>query len=159
MADVALARRWKPVRIFESGRRLTTWTVAGMVAVLVTVLVGAVVAVGRPEPAPEGLPDAGVLTGWALPLVRALMELFAVGTIGMLLCAAFLLPASAGVLGLAGGRVLRLAGRWAWGWLACSSTMVVLVTSDVVGVPIGDVLGSSALLRYGWQLPEGRLRS
>jgi cytochrome c oxidase assembly factor CtaG/putative copper export protein len=158
MSEVALVRRCTPTRTLpEPDRHLGHWMAVGIplvVAAVVTVTL--VLSGGRPKPAPAGLPDAGAVTGWMLPLVRAMMDLGAVGAIGSLLTAAFLVRARNGHLGAVGVKALRVAAIWAWGWTVSAAAMVVLTTSDVLGITLSEVLRSPTALFYAWRLPEGR---
>ena len=86
---------------------------------------------GLPQAVPEGLPDAGALTGWALRIVSLLATVAAVGTVGSLVVAAVLLPArSDGGLVAAGRRAASAAGRWATGWAVLTA---VRAGADGVG--------------------------
>lgn len=157
MADVDLVERVREAPVHEAGRRSTPWPALGVLLTMaVAVVVTLTVSGGAPRPAPAGLPDPGAVTGWSLPLVRGAMDLGAIGTVGSLLTAAFLLPSSDGRLGVTGRKALRAAAWWAWAWMASSLALVTVSTSDVLGVPMSTVLGAPALQRYGWQLPEGR---
>ena len=53
---------------------------------------------GAPEPSPAGIPDPGLLVGWALPAIAYLTQLSAVVVAGFLLAAVFLLPTSKDVV-------------------------------------------------------------
>ena len=107
------------------------------VAVLALTLGGAV-----QEPLP-GLPDAGPLARWGLPVVRGLHDAAAAVTVGLLVLAALLLPATAGrprdeLHGLR-LRAVRLAGGTAAGWAVAAAAVLVLTYADVVGSsPLDD---------------------
>jgi putative copper resistance protein D len=74
-------------------RRLRWLVPAALVASAVLALVVAlVVGGGEYQPSVPGLPDAGGLVGWGLPLVRLLAVGAAVMTVGWLLAAAVLDP-------------------------------------------------------------------
>ena len=92
-------------------------------AVLVVVLLAGG---GAPQPVPVGLPDAGPVTGWGLPLVRLAADLLGIATLGLLLAAAFLLPSPAAGLADLPARAAIWAGRAATAWLAAVAVEVVL---------------------------------
>lgn len=129
---------------------------AGTGVALAAVLVAAlVVGGGAPSPSPEGLPDAGPVTGWGLPVAHLLVRLLAVLTVGQLVFAALLgssssTRASAGML-----RALRGTTWTAGGWLAAELVSLVLTASTVYGVPVAR-LSTQAVLALATELPVGR---
>lgn len=129
---------------------------AGTGVALAAVLVAAlVVGGGAPSPSPEGLPDAGPVTGWGLPVAHLLVRLLAVLTVGQLVFAALLgssssTRASAGTL-----RALRGTTWTAGGWLAAELVSLVLTASTVYGVPVPR-LSTQAVLALATELPVGR---
>ncbi|MEU8175461.1 cytochrome c oxidase assembly protein [Microbispora hainanensis] len=104
---------------------------------------------GRPQPAIQGLPSPGALTTWGLPVIRLVHDACAVATVGTLLAAAVLAPAS-------GRTVLRAAGDWALGWAASAAVTEVLTLSDFLGLPPGDALRSGALPTFLLHIPQGQ---
>ncbi len=92
-----------------------------------------------PGPVPEGLPDPGRLTEWALPVARVLTDLAGVLTVGVLLLAGFLLPAKAGQLTATGLRAMRWASWTAGVWAMAAAAQFVLTTADVIGVPLSTL--------------------
>lgn len=116
--------------------------VLAAVVALATCVVTLLLAGGRPESVPEGLPDAGAVTGWGLRVATLLARLAAVVTVGCLLVGAVLLPAGRDRAGasedLARRAVVR-AGGWAAAWAALSACVLVLTISDTVGVPLADL--------------------
>lgn len=129
---------------------------AGLVAVA-SCLTALAVTGGLPQAVPEGLPDAGALTGWGLRLVSLLATLAAVGTVGSLVVAAVLLPARAdGGLGGTARQSVSAAGRWAAAWAVMTAGELVLTASDVAGVPVtrvgGQVVAEVASTRPGTAL-------
>ncbi len=118
---------------------------------------GVLVARGSTAPSLPGLPglsDAGDLTRRLLPLSRAAFDLTAVGAVGTLVAAGWLLPP-----GSAEGdrdRLLRASARWGAAWSVAALVQLLLTTSTIVGVPLGSLLRSPTLLAYGSSLPQGR---
>lgn len=157
MAELTATRRIAPGPVPRAGGPARSWpTAAQLLPGMGLVVLAVILLLGGPTPSPEGLPDAGPVTGWLLPVARGAMDLAAVATLGSLVAAVFLVPAPGDRISGTAHRALTLAGRFAWVWAAAATALVVLTTSDVVGVRLRDVLGSPALLRFGWQLPEGR---
>jgi putative copper resistance protein D len=112
--------------------------VAALVACLV--LVGALVAGGgRPAAGLAGLPDAGPMTGWGLPLLRLASTISAVGTIGLLLMGAVLVASPGQVLTSPASAALRASARWAAAWCALTAGLLLLTASDTTGVPLTGV--------------------
>ncbi|MDQ4008306.1 MAG: CopD family protein, partial [Actinomycetota bacterium] len=138
-ADVAAAR--------------PAWLLAAPPVAVLVLIVALVLGGGAPEPPVSGLPDPGALTAWGLPVARLAFDLCAVGVLGTLVVT-LLLPAEGWAASAA--QTLRTARWFASAW-ACSAVAVVLLTvSDVLGVPLGAVLGSEGLLGYVWQLSQSR---
>ncbi|MGY1826011.1 copper resistance D family protein [Blastococcus sp. SYSU DS0541] len=123
--DDARARtRWRPPRAVGL-------TAAGLAALLLGALV---VGGGAPEPAPSGLPGAGPLVGWGLPVITLAGRVSAVGTVGALLLAAVLLPRRAGPPEEV-RRALRAASTWALAWAGAAALGALLTVSRLVGTP------------------------
>jgi cytochrome c oxidase assembly factor CtaG/putative copper export protein len=122
-------------------------------SVLVVVLL---VGHGAPQPVPVGLPDAGPITGWGLPLSRLAADLLGIGTLGLLLAAAFLLPSPATGLADIPARAALWAGRAATAWLVAVAIETVLTVSDILGAPPGTVLEPTVLRSFASQTSQGR---
>ncbi|TDC07606.1 hypothetical protein E1267_12910 [Nonomuraea longispora] len=127
--------------------------VVGVVGVGVVVLVS-VLWFGGGAGAPEiaGLPSAGPLAEWGLPLVRLGHDLCAVACVGALLAAGVLAPAGSPEV----ARCVRAAGWWALGWAFASLTGYVLTLSTFFALPPARILAASHLLGYGTSLPQTR---
>lgn len=128
------------------------WLLAGVaVLALALALNGA-----APRSLPAGLPDAGLLVGWLLPVVTFVGRLAAVSTIGLLVAAVFLLPGASGnVEGLA-ARAVVVAGRCAWTWSAACMATYVLAAADILGRPLHQ-MSVGTLWSFGADTPLGRL--
>lgn len=114
----------------------------GLLAVLVLAL-----ALGDavPEPAVPGLPDAGLVTGWGVPLARLLVRVAALGTIGTLLFAAVLSAAPGGRLSGAAQRAVHACSWWALAWALSSTAGAVLSVSSLYGVPLNALTPGSVV--------------
>lgn len=126
------------VVIAVPSRRVAARTVGSTVAVLVvTVLATSVLTSPLLLAGPvEGLSEAGPLTEYAAPVVRALRTLGAVATVGALALAVVAVPAAQ----LSHTRRLRAAaGRWALLWCLASAASVLVELSQVAGSPLVDV--------------------
>ncbi|MGZ4429750.1 MAG: hypothetical protein ACXVEV_15615, partial [Nocardioidaceae bacterium] len=97
-----------------------TLLVAGAVLVVVLLAGG-----GAPQPVPAGLPDAGPLTGWALPAARLAADLAGFAAVGLLLAAGVLLPAPDGRLRPVALRETLWAVRAAVVWLVAVAAEAV----------------------------------
>lgn len=121
--------------------RLLLAGAAAATAALVLALLGAG---GAPVAAPDGLPDAGLGTGWGLPAATLLLHLAAVVTVGSLLTGAVLVPATGGALQRAGLAAVRAAGSSAVCWAVLGAATSLLTASSVLGLPVADVLAGAA---------------
>ncbi|MGZ4591921.1 MAG: cytochrome c oxidase assembly protein, partial [Actinomycetes bacterium] len=111
---------------------------------------------GAPAPVPAGLPDAGALTGWGLPVVRLLSDLAGMATVGLLLATALLLPSPATRLSSAAASTARLAAGTASVWVLGVLVEAVFTLSDLLGSPPGSVLEPSVLRSFLGQTTQGR---
>ncbi|MGZ4501493.1 MAG: cytochrome c oxidase assembly protein [Nocardioidaceae bacterium] len=128
-----------------------TLLVAGAVLVVVLLAGG-----GAPQPVPAGLPDAGPLTGWALPAARLAADLAGFAAVGLLLAAGVLLPAPDGRLRPVALRETLWAVRAAVVWLVAVAAEAVLTVSDILGVPLGRATDPAVLRSFLTQVPQGR---
>ncbi|MEV4068142.1 cytochrome c oxidase assembly protein [Nonomuraea fuscirosea] len=106
---------------------------------------------GAGVPPIAGLPAAGPLTDWGLPLARFAHELCAVACVGTAL-AAVLAP----VASPESARCLRAAGWWALGWAFASLLGYLLTLSSFIPMPVADLLAAPGLLSVGTDLPQTR---
>jgi len=107
------------------------------VVVALAVLLGAVLVTGAVAPGVPGLPDAGTVVRWGIPLVRVLHDLAAALTVGLLVVAATIVPETGRPAGGVSRRVVAV--RYA------ALTSVVWVVAGVVGLVLSfaDVDGRS----------------
>lgn len=126
---------------------------AGAASIAAGLVLLAVAAGGGAEQQIAGLPDAGPLTRWGLPLVRFLYDLCAVGTVGTLLAAAVLAPAGSPER----PACARAAGRWASGWAVTVVLSYLLTVSDVLARPVADLLAAPDLLAAGLSVVQARV--
>ncbi|MER7787116.1 cytochrome c oxidase assembly protein [Streptomyces sp. NPDC097640] len=107
-----------------------------------------------PEAVP-GLPDAGPVTAWGLPLARTAADLAAVCTVGALLLVAVLAPGGGRRLGARRMRVLALAAVSSGGWLLATLAGLVFTASDLLAQPPADVLDPTVLADVAVNTPQG----
>jgi cytochrome c oxidase assembly factor CtaG/putative copper export protein len=108
---------------------------------------------GRPRPAIPGLPSPGPVTLWGLPVVRLVLDVCAVMTVGLLVTAAVL------AMGRDEGertRITRGARWWAAAWALSAALTFVLTLSDFLGLPVQEALASETLVSFAFQIPQGR---
>ncbi|WP_020575724.1 cytochrome c oxidase assembly protein [Actinopolymorpha alba] len=137
---------------FGTGWLVPVGIVAGAIGMLVVALV---VGGGRPRPAPDGLPDPGMLTGWGLPAAKLAMDLSAVGTVGSLLFGV-LAPSRGGTLDTAAARAVRGASGWAWAWAVSTVLTLVFTLSDFLGAPVTRLDYQNTLAGFISQVSQGR---
>lgn len=121
----------------RAARRTLMVVVPLVVAAAVALLLGE-----RDVPVP-GIRDAGPLNESVLLLARAVSEVAAVGTVGVLLVMAALVPADLARDRL--GRLGTVAGRWAAVWAAASVVLLLVTCAEIVGVGVVDLIRSGGL--------------
>ncbi|WP_245541676.1 bifunctional copper resistance protein CopD/cytochrome c oxidase assembly protein [Sporichthya polymorpha] len=115
-------------------------SVVGLAVPLTAIAVacGAVLLTGGAAALPAGVPDPGSLARWGLPMLKAMHDVAAAGTIGLLVLAAVLVPAQPGSrgrdLGATGLRATRAAGAGALVWAGAGFGVLVLSYADLSGV-------------------------
>lgn len=109
-------------------------------------LVGAALAAGAPiGPSTDGLPDAGALVRWGVPVLRLAATVVGVLTVGLLLTCGVLAP------GGGGAGVAPLAGSWA----VLGVALAVLGVHEIAAVPLGG-LGPADVVATAWALGPTR---
>jgi putative copper resistance protein D len=132
------------------------WIVAAVVVLLVVALAAGI----RWEPAPDGLPDAGRLVVDGIPLLRLVQLLAGGALLGFTLSAVALDPGakgpSAGVLTGEGRRDLTVAVVAAALLSLASGVLALLTLADILGVPLGQVLAPGVVTTYLWDVDVSR---
>jgi cytochrome c oxidase assembly factor CtaG/putative copper export protein len=101
-----------------------------------------------------GLPDAGLLTRWGLPVSKAMMNLSAAFTIGLLLLAVVLTPLRDGRPAPSARHSLQAATWSALVWAAATVATLVFQLSDILGLPPAQVVGDE-LTSYAGSTSQG----
>ena len=113
-------------------------TIAAAVPLAVLVALVCLLVAGQLEQTQPGLPDAGSLVRVGLPTARAIQDLAAALTVGLLMLAALVLPPSRPELGdqLVGhrARAVRFAAVASTCWLLVGALTLVLTYADVAGI-------------------------
>ncbi|MGI5194303.1 cytochrome c oxidase assembly protein [Streptomyces sp. CA-288835] len=125
------------------------------VCLAVAVTVAAVRAGGGATVEIPGIPDAGAVTAWGLPVARTVTDAAAVATIGSLLLVVVLLPGGKR-LGPTQLRYLNWAAAAGALWAAASAATLVFTLSDLFAQPVGDVLSPAVLADFVSTDPQGR---
>ncbi|SDJ21458.1 putative copper resistance protein D [Nonomuraea maritima] len=129
--------------------------VAGAVAAIVALAIG-MIAGGRAFPRIiPGLPDAGVVVRWGLPLSKLLMDAAGLVTVGVLLMAALLLPNDKGVLGKSALTYVRAASWSALAWAGAAFLAIVFSVADSFGRTVPQILERTMLTSYATQTTQG----
>lgn len=102
-----------------------------------------------------GLPDAGRVTAFGLPIARLLADLAGAVTVGAAVSATFLLPGLDRTVGPAAYRQLRLAGLAALVWAAAAAALLLFTVSDILGQPVAD-LSPRTVLSFGLSVAQGQ---
>lgn len=149
----------QPVAAAPERARFGPWPyLAGLlVAGLLTLVVALLAGGGAPQPAPAGIPDAGPVTGWALPASRLLADAAAVLAAGAAFTAAMLLPpGSDRSLGGCGARLVRTGAVAAGCCAVLAGVEIVFTYSDFLGIPIGTALANPGLSSFVADTVQGR---
>ncbi|GAA3735129.1 putative copper resistance protein D [Spinactinospora alkalitolerans] len=101
-----------------------------------------------------GLPDAGALTRWGLPVAKTTMDIAGALTLGVLLLAVVLLPSDRGVLSDQAQSYVRAASWIALVWAVAAGATLVFQLSDVLGLPPMEVIGDQ-LTSYAGSVSQG----
>ncbi|MDA8368565.1 MAG: cytochrome c oxidase assembly protein [Nocardiopsaceae bacterium] len=125
-------------------------TAACLIALIIALVAGGTVT-ARVIP---GLPDAGPLTRWGLPVATVAVDVTAVLTIGLLLLATFLLPSDKGVLGKQALSYVRAASWTGLAWAVAAAAKLVFQLSDLFGLRLSEVVGNQ-LTSYAGSVAQG----
>ncbi|GGS88090.1 cytochrome c oxidase assembly protein [Nonomuraea spiralis] len=135
--------------------RTARLALAGGAAAVVALVIG-MIAGGRAFPRIiPGLPDAGAVVRWGLPVSKLLMDVTGVLTVGLLLAAALLLPNDKGMLGKAGLLYVRSASWTALGWAGSAFLAIVFTTADSWGRTVPQILNREYLTSTATQTTQG----
>jgi putative copper resistance protein D len=97
-----------------------------------------------------GLPDAGAVVRWGLPIVRAIHDLAAASTVGLLVVAATIIPEARGT-----SRRIT-AARYACGsgvvWVVAGLVGLVFTFASISGTPLSDPAFGTQLQTFVFQL-------
>lgn len=148
--------RTLPRPVWSRRRRLGTWSAAAATAGVVVLVVALHAGGGAPAPAADGLPTAGAVTGWGLPLLRWMVDVLAMATIGTLLAAGVLLPPERDGLTARSLRLVQLGSRLALAWAAAAAVSIVFTFSDFVGTPLRYALDPVRILALVRDVTQGR---
>jgi cytochrome c oxidase assembly factor CtaG/putative copper export protein len=125
--------------------------VVGLAVLWVVLIAG-----GGAAPAAAGLPDAGAVTRWGLPVVRFLSDAAATGTVGLLLIGAFCIPGADSRITATGYRLTRWASSIAFVWVAAVAVEALLTLSDLLGQPLSAASPGRSLVSFVSDVSQGR---
>jgi putative copper resistance protein D len=123
---------------------------AGVVLVVALVVGRAVDATTLP-----GIPSAGPLTEWTLPVLTLVSEILGVLTVGLTVTAAFLLPGDGRSVAAHGWLLLRRVSWAALAWALTSAAVLVFAVSDVLGMPVAR-LSRPSVLSFAFSISQGQ---
>lgn len=120
-------------------------------------IVGVLISGASYEAPPNGLPDAGAFVGWSLPIIKALVLVAQMATVGMLLLAGFLDPELGKTVVSRRGRTAMLKAAVAAGvWCLGTLFLATLVLSNILGITYSEVLDPAIFSTYAWEIVEVR---
>jgi putative copper export protein len=125
----------------RTGRLLSLAVVAAGILVMVVALLAAG---GAPKALPAGLSGAGTAVSWTVPVLRLLADVSAIATGGAVLAAMWLLPATAGKLGVQGLRACQDAAVAAGIWAVASIGGLMVTAAVILGVPLSELTARAA---------------
>ena len=136
----------------------TATRLSAMAAAITIAAVALALALGSntPQRAYPGLPDPGLGTGWAYPLLHGLNDLFAVMTVGLLLAAALLLDSRKGELGSVAIRCVVAASASAGLWALSIALEFVFALSYSFGAPVSKIFDLTVAQSYLTQTNQGK---
>lgn len=143
--DVARARQAPPAPAADNASVGLTAAAVGMGAVLALVIFMVLGDAVPTQPAP-GLPGAGLLVGWLLPVSRLALDLAAVATVGCLLYAGYLIPARDRALRRPAQMALRTGSWCALAWSVSAAVAALLSLADISGMPLTELIGSDGFV-------------
>jgi putative copper export protein len=111
---------------------LLPWVLGSVLVSVVVLVLVLEIGGGAPQPSPAGLPDAGPLTGWGLPVVRLLVDLVGVTTVGLTLVASRVVH----VAPAAADEALPVAGQAAAVWSVLAVVQALLFMSEAQATPL-----------------------
>ncbi|NRQ38967.1 bifunctional copper resistance protein CopD/cytochrome c oxidase assembly protein [Nonomuraea sp. NN258] len=128
---------------------------AGLAAAVVALVIGMIWG-GRAFPRIiPGLPDAGVVVRWGLPVSKLAMDVAGLATVGLLLMAALLLPNDKGVLGKPAAEYVRAASWSALAWAGAAFLSIVFTTADAWGRTVPQILNREYLIGQATDTTQG----
>jgi putative copper export protein/cytochrome c oxidase assembly factor CtaG len=128
-----------------------------VVTVSTATMMAVLVADGALGGARAGLPDAGALVRWAVPVGHVLQDVSAIVAVGSLLVAAVLLPAGPDGASLARlvSAARRSAAAWSAAWTVLAVSLSAVTVSQITGIPL-QRLSATETARLAWSLPPTR---
>ncbi|MGI8694526.1 MAG: hypothetical protein ACR2JK_16760 [Geodermatophilaceae bacterium] len=120
------------------GLTAATVGVGAVLALVIFMVIGG----SAPAAAIPGLPGAGLLVGWLLPVSRLAMDVAAVAAVGGLVYAAYLVLARERQLRRPAQLALRSASWCALAWAVAAGVGSLLTLADISGQPLTDLITS-----------------
>lgn len=128
-----------------------------VLVVLGATLGGLFISGGNYTPSPLGLPDAGPIVAWAIPVASALGFVTALACVGWLLFAGFFDPDhSKQTVSRQGRRALVRVSIAATAWAILSFVSAILVLTNVLAVDVGTALSPGIFFAYAGEIEEVR---
>lgn len=153
----------KTKRVDISDKRLGRSVGGRLAAVFVGIALlaavgGVFVSGGNYQPSPGGLPDAGPLVSWGVLVFTTLFIVVGIGTIGLLLYAAFLDPIAGDNWVSRSGRSATLnAGLLSLVWASTAFGAAVFSFSNILAVNLDSAFSASLVQTYAWDITTVRV--
>lgn len=123
----------------------------GYLALVVALLLGG----GAPTRAAPGLPDAGLIVGWSVPLLTMANFLIEFTLIGFALASTFFFADVKGALGEPATRLIRRVPPIAILWILLNALLIVVKAAYEIGIPFREALNFATIDSYLTQTAQG----
>ncbi len=134
--------------------RWVVWLLAGA-ASLVTLVMAARFGDAVTNTELAGLPDAGPVAHWGLPVLRVANDLIGTIAVGLLVTAAFMVPGDGAAIGPTAFRLLRRGFWFAASWVVTASLVSVFTVADLLGQPLSR-LSPSIVVSFATSVSQGQ---
>lgn len=108
------------------------------------------------QPAPAGLPDAGIVVSWVLHGSKFANILLGVLVIGYLIVTGFIAPSNQGFITPASRKTLLQISAIASAWVLAATTTAVATLANVLGLTAEQTFTPGVIPTYIWALPPSR---
>ena len=132
-------------------KKLLPAVALGFVALAIALVLGG----GAPAPSAPGLPDAGALIGWLVPLLNFLLIVIQIFFVAISIAGALYFQDEKGALSSSARKTFELMPAFLTAWFGFTLFSVVVNFSYEVGIPISSAMEWNSLRSYLTQTSQG----